>query len=546
MMRTHHSPLTTHHCRRGSVLIAVLIVVVVLSLVAYRFTDSMSAQRRASQRGADAVQTRAAAVSGVHAAAAWLADPETYHDYFGSDPTQDNENFYNVAYWTDPNNSKRQVRFSVVAVVPDGRGGFEQRYAVVDEGGKLNINAMMLQDPTGVALYNALVKIPLLEDKPDLAAAIVDWVDADNEEGQASNGQASGAETPSYADSGYQAKNGPLNTLDELLLVRGMTPQLLYGTDQNQNGVGDEGDGTLDRGLSAYLTVYGRELSVDSTGQLKIWINGDTTADELRAIYKAMLDNGIDREMAAFIVGVKIFQRRNLLEVGTPPPAPKPTGKGGKDEGPPPAPEVLTTEQFIELVETRLESATANGQAVNSVAELINSYLVVAPASAKRGARVYNSPLNNPERMAELLGPLLDKIATKEEVELIPRLNVGTAPREVIRGLPGLDDADVDAIMNARGDLTQADLGTTAAWLVSSAGLPPQKFRAIEKYVTGTSMVYRVQVVGYVSGGGPMSRVEAVIDTNLGSPRIVYFRDLGDLDNPRGFPHPDTQKPRNP
>jgi type II secretory pathway pseudopilin PulG len=524
------------------VLIAVLIVVVVLSLVAYRFTDSMSAQRRASQRSADAVQARAAAVSGVHAAAAWLADPETNIDYFGGDPTQDNENFNDVVVWEDPSNPQRKARFSVVSVVPDSQGGFAPRYAATDEGGKLNINAMMLHDPTGVALYNALLEIPNMT--PEIAANIVDWVDDIPEAGQASGGAAPGAESEFYAGLGYQAKNGPLNTLDELLLVSGVTPQLLYGTDQNQNGVADEGEGGLDRGWSAYLTVYGRELSVDSNGLLKIWINGDTSADELRAIYAAMLDNGIEKEMAAFIVGVKLFGRRNLLEVGTPPPAPKPSGKDGKDAGPPPAPEVLTTEQFIELVETRLESATANGQAVNSVAELIDSYLVVAAASAKRGARVFNSPLNNPERMAQLLAPLLDKIAPKEEVELIPRLNVGTAPREVIAGLKGvgLEDADVDAIMSARDGLTQADLGNTAAWLVASAGLAPQKFRAIEKYVTGTSMIYRVQVVGYVSGGGPMARVEAVIDTNLGSPRIVYFRDLGELDNPRGFPHPDAQQ----
>jgi hypothetical protein len=520
------------------VLIAVLIVVVVLSLVAYRFTDSMSAQRRAATRSTDAVQARAAAVSGVHAAAAWLADPETNFDYFGGDPTQDNENFNDVVIWTDPNNPKRQARFSVVSVVPDGQGGFARRYAATDEGGKLNINAMMLHDPTGVALYNALLELPNMT--PDIAANIVDWVDDIPEAGQASGGAAPGAENEAYAGRGYQAKNGPLNTLDELLLVDRVTPQLLYGTDQNQNGVADEGEGGLDRGWSAYLTVYGRELSVDSNGQLKIWINGDTNADELRAIYVAMLDGGIDREMAAFIVGVKLFGRRNLLPVGTDPPAPK---SKGKDDGPPPPPEVVSPEAFIEMVETRLESATSNGQAVNSVAELIDSYLVVSPASGKRGARVYNSPLNDQGRMAELLDPLLNKVATKEEVELIPRLNVATAPREVIAGLKGvgLEDADVDAIMTARGDLTQADLGTTAAWLVSSAGLSPQKFRAIEKYVTGASMIYRVQVVGYVTGGGPMARVEAVIDTNLGSPRVVYFRDLGELDNPRGFPHPDKQ-----
>ena len=98
--------------------------------------------------------------------------------------------------------------------------------------------------------------------------------------------------------------------------------------------------------------------------------------------------------------------------------------------------------------------------------------------------------------------------------------------------------------MAAREGYTAGELGTTGAWLISAGGLSPQKFRDIEKYVTGSSMVYRVQVVGYITGGGPMARVEAVIDTNLGMPRILYFRDLGALDNPRGFQHPDKITPQ--
>jgi type II secretory pathway component PulK len=532
MTRTRHSPLTTHQSSRpGSVLIAVLIVVVVLSLVAYRFTDAMSAQRRAAQRSADAAQARVAAVSGVHWAAAALADPDTFYNVLYGDPSQDNEIFADQVYWTDPNNPKRQARFRIVAVVPGG-SGFEQRSAVVDEGGKLNINAMILQDPTGVALYNALKQIPNMT--PETAANIVDYVDEDSDPGLASNGEAPGAENETYSALGYQAKNGPLNTLDELLLVKGVTPALLYGTDQNQNGAGDDGEGDLDRGWSAYLTVYGRETSVNSSGQLKIWINGDQNADDLRNIYAAMLDSGIDQEIAAFIVGVKLLGVRNLVDVNAPPVL-------DKDGNPPPAPTVMERDAFIEEVEKRLESAASNGQQVNSVAQLAGKYLTIRAASGKNGATIYNSPLNSPDRMAELLEPLLDKIATKEEVELIPRLNVNAAPREVIAGLPGLEAADVDAIMSARDGADPTELGTTGAWLICAAGLTPQKYQAIEKYVTGTSMVYRVQALGYITGGGPVSRVEAVIDTNLGMPRIVYFRDLGSLDNPRGFPHPDRQ-----
>jgi hypothetical protein len=45
--------------------------------------------------------------------------------------------------------------------------------------------------------------------------------------------------------------------------------------------------------------------------------------------------------------------------------------------------------------------------------------------------------------------------------------------------------------------------------------------------------VYRVQVIGYFEGGGPTSRLEAVIDTTGGKPRVAYWRDLTELG--RGF-----------
>jgi len=68
-----------------------------------------------------------------------------------------------------------------------------------------------------------------------------------------------------------------------------------------------------------------------------------------------------------------------------------------------------------------------------------------------------------------------------------------------------------------------------APWLVSITA---------SARATGRTMVYRVQAVGYFARGGPVARVEAVIDTNQGAPRILYFRDLTDLDTPRGFEPP--------
>jgi hypothetical protein len=38
-----------------------------------------------------------------------------------------------------------------------------------------------------------------------------------------------------------------------------------------------------------------------------------------------------------------------------------------------------------------------------------------------------------------------------------------------------------------------------------------------------------VQSIGYFAGKGPAVRVEAVIDTNCGRPRIVAYRNMTDL-----------------
>ena len=145
---------------------------------------------------------------------------------------------------------------------------------------------------------------------PEIADAIVDWVDPDD------NPRPSGAESSDYSDKGYRAKNGPLNSMDELLLVKGVTPQLLYGTDRNRNGQDDDDGGGLDRGWSDFLTVHGREVNVDSTGMLRIWVNHNS--DDLNAIYKAMLDGGIDQEMAAYIIAAKIYTRTQLDANGNP------------------------------------------------------------------------------------------------------------------------------------------------------------------------------------------------------------------------------------
>src|SRR5205085_1490314 len=191
------------------------------------------------------------AQSGIHYAAALLSDPD---NSLGGNIWNNPSAFFDIEV-PAAEDIGLKGRFSLIAP-PDATdgGGSGNRYGVVDEGAKLNPNVLMVLDPSGNRLYQALMLLPNMTS--EIANSIVDWIDQDNtpRDGGAENDYYSSLPTP------YRCKNGPLESLEELLLVKGVTPQLLFGSDFNRNGVvdPDEDDGS-GLGWSAYLTVYSRE-----------------------------------------------------------------------------------------------------------------------------------------------------------------------------------------------------------------------------------------------------------------------------------------------
>jgi hypothetical protein len=157
-----------------------------------------------------------------------------------------------------------QARCAGVVV---GRGAFwilrpgdEDRmytFGIQDEGGKLNLNT---------ATVDMLARLPNIT--ADLPESIADWCDSSSE-----SPRPGGAKSEYYLTlpDPYECKNGPMETVEELLWVKGATVELLYGEDANRNGVlelnendgnaswpPDNADGRLDRGIFPFVTVYSR------------------------------------------------------------------------------------------------------------------------------------------------------------------------------------------------------------------------------------------------------------------------------------------------
>lgn len=133
-------------------------------------------------------------------------------------------------------------------------------YGLLDETSKLNLNTASL---------DSLRLLPGMTDA--LAGAIVDWRDSDDEISD------NGAESGTYLGKrdGYRTKNAPFESVEELLMVEGMTPELLYGQPANTGNVITEYYQT--HGLYDFFTVFTRQPNTAADGTARININTQRT-----------------------------------------------------------------------------------------------------------------------------------------------------------------------------------------------------------------------------------------------------------------------------
>jgi general secretion pathway protein K len=125
----------------------------------------------------------------------------------------------------------------------DGPPGSGYRFRLIDEGGKININRIdenMLRS----IFTNLGIEEPR---RTILVDSIMDWRDPDDLH------RINGAESDYYQSlpAPYSAKNGPFDTVEDLLWVRGVTTALFYGA--SEDATAPEGGAIV--GLKQLFTV---------------------------------------------------------------------------------------------------------------------------------------------------------------------------------------------------------------------------------------------------------------------------------------------------
>lgn len=284
--------------REGSALIVVLWVVGLLSLLVASFAFDAHIEARITSYYRKRAQASCLAESGTAIAELLMFRSATLSP--DAEPEEDDR-------WFDA--AKRLKEMNAVTVTEKlGEGAVT--VALVPEEARRNVNNL---GENGAEMERNLERIleagGIPEEMwPELIESFLDWTDKDNEP------RKDGAETDDYyatLDPPRMAKNGPLDTVGELLLIKGFSREMLHG---GMIDMGIEGEDLVSvRGIERLLTVYGDgKVNVNAASDdVLMTLPGvdDLTAADIIAERQGWVDDKGKAEEAPFKSVDDLFSR---------------------------------------------------------------------------------------------------------------------------------------------------------------------------------------------------------------------------------------------
>jgi general secretion pathway protein K len=263
-------------CRGFALLLTVLIISLIVTYT-LQFNTSMRSELYAAANMRDNTRLSAIAKSGFQYALAVLFED-------ASETTSDSL----LEAWSDP------VTLSANSGTMFEEGRFEVQ--IIDLTGRIQINNLIQQEGKEKGKYNKAQKDLLRrflgseqfnldpEEVDNLIDAIKDWIDPDNEATKF------GAESSYYLtlERPYSCKNAPLEFLEELLLIRGITKELFYGTKGKP-------------GIAYYLSTQG---------------NGRININTAPPLVLRSLSEHLDQDMVEGIIAYRENEKNDLSQLG--------------------------------------------------------------------------------------------------------------------------------------------------------------------------------------------------------------------------------------
>jgi type II secretory pathway component PulK len=293
-----------------------------------------------------------------------------------------------------------------------GEGFYQVR--VSDACGRIDINEA------------DLTTLTMLTGDEAAAAAIIDWRDADGTVVTPEGAEASYYLSLPYP---YAPRNGPFQTVGELLLVRGVTPQLFFGTRDHP-------------GLVDLVTVDSLSSNTDASGGPKIGLN----------------------------------EFRNWGE-----------------------------EAFQNYVRTKLGSALTDYE-TNSIFQGLSDLVDAGQDGYTSLAQLVTAAGLDPARVAQVI----DYFCVERDPVARSKVNLNTAPLEVIAALPGSSEGLAEAAIARRQQEPFRSLGEVVAFLMEQPG-GLGLFQQMIDHVTTKSSSFLVEAMGWTDTGRSYRTVSALM-----------------------------------
>ena len=217
--------------RGGVALVIVIWIIVVLIAIVGEFSYSMRTEINIARNFKEEEEAYQLALAGIEQAKLELLSAKNNEVVYLNE-----ENI--LVFGVDSEDKEKLERKGDM-----GNGAFE--YVITDEDGKLNINTEPLERLKYVFLETGID----ITEVDTIVDSIIDWRDTDDLH------MLNGAEEDYYhsLDRPYSCKDGPLDSLEELLLVKGMKKEYLSGSVKQEEDA--EGEKAYE-GVEKYFTVY--------------------------------------------------------------------------------------------------------------------------------------------------------------------------------------------------------------------------------------------------------------------------------------------------
>ena len=528
--------------RKGMALLVVVVLVMLISLGAYRFSFYMESQYRLTRLHEEQVHARLSAASGLELAAAIVEMSQAQRMSIGGlrdnaaalrdiavgDSVTETLSTRNPNVWrfclVSPAIAEDAKRNTLSSNPVAGTASLPIRFGLENESAKLHIPTLIAWD----RLKPGHARSTLLG-LPGVSESMIDgWMREFGVSTRVDRG-VSQNQIASLDDLRHAWYGGDLNQNYQLdpIEIQLASRLLRRNGAASQQGIDSSRLVGPFKPLQRFVTWYSGHRNATRNGDPRIYLNDPN----LQSLHRR-LTMVWSADWANFVIAMRQFGPSIALAL------PIPT-----------AGNPLTSTAPVSSIEMVQEWAPDFGKApvftfrspldlAGAVVDLptmvTSSSPSNVPVSVKRTLRnPFSSDLS---AVRNYLGRILDDVTVDVSPVSEGRIDVSDAPVEVLAGVPGLDMSLAQRIVQQRSGslvtLSKSQELDTIAWLVDIVDLA--KLKELEPYLTCRSDVYSVQAIGYRDNQSAVYRTTATIDareypTQLRNQKVWHPWD-------RGFP----------